>query len=30
MPAPKPAPKRVRPSRDEDEEPPSSWMTRGD
>lgn len=31
MPAPKPAPKRVRPARaDEDEEPPSSWMTRGD
>ena len=30
MPAPKPAPKRVRPPRDEDEEPPSSWMTRGD
>lgn len=31
MPAPKPATKRVRPSRtDEDEEPPSSWMTRGD
>ncbi len=31
MPAPKPAVKRVRPSRDdEDEEPPSSWMTRGD
>jgi DNA-binding protein YbaB len=29
MPAPKPAPKRVRP-RDEDEEPPPSWMTRGD
>lgn len=27
---PKPAPKRVRPPRDEDEEPPSSWMTRGD
>jgi DNA-binding protein YbaB len=24
------APKRVRPSRDEDEEPPTSWMTRGD
>lgn len=30
VPAPKPAPKRVRPPRDEDEEPPSSWMTRGD
>ncbi|MFC5092616.1 YbaB/EbfC family nucleoid-associated protein [Amycolatopsis plumensis] len=30
LPAPKPAPKRVRPPRDEDEEPPSSWMTRGD
>ncbi|MEV5715330.1 YbaB/EbfC family nucleoid-associated protein [Amycolatopsis mediterranei] len=30
IPAPKPAPKRVRPPRDEDEEPPSSWMTRGD
>ncbi len=31
MPAPKPAPKRVRPPRDDvDEEPPSSWMTRGD
>jgi DNA-binding protein YbaB len=31
MPAPKPTPKRVRPARaDEDEEPPSSWMTRGD
>ena len=31
MPAPKPAPRRVRPPRDEeDEEPPSSWMTRGD
>lgn len=30
MPAPKPAPKRVRPPRDEDEEPPTSWMTRGD
>ena len=31
MPAPKPAPKRVRPARaDEDEDPPSSWMTRGD
>jgi DNA-binding protein YbaB len=30
-PAPAPAPKRVRPPRaDEDEEPPSSWMTRGD
>ncbi len=29
-PAPKPAPQRVRPPRDEDEEPPSSWMTRGD
>ncbi|MFJ1765900.1 YbaB/EbfC family nucleoid-associated protein [Amycolatopsis sp. NPDC088138] len=28
---PAPAPKRVRPPRaDEDEEPPSSWMTRGD
>ncbi|MEV7042147.1 YbaB/EbfC family nucleoid-associated protein [Amycolatopsis sp. NPDC051061] len=24
------APKRVRPPRDEDEEPPTSWMTRGD
>jgi DNA-binding protein YbaB len=24
------APQRVRPPRDEDEEPPSSWMTRGD
>ncbi|MEV7092903.1 YbaB/EbfC family nucleoid-associated protein [Amycolatopsis sp. NPDC051045] len=30
VPAPKPAPKRVRPPREEDEEPPSSWMTRGD
>ncbi|MET8847095.1 YbaB/EbfC family nucleoid-associated protein [Amycolatopsis sp. NPDC004625] len=30
VPAPKPTPKRVRPPRDEDEEPPSSWMTRGD
>ncbi|MGV9359359.1 YbaB/EbfC family nucleoid-associated protein [Amycolatopsis sp. NPDC003731] len=30
MPAAKPAPKRVRPPRDDDEEPPSSWMTRGD
>lgn len=30
MPALKPAPKRVRPPRDEDEEPPPSWMTRGD
>lgn len=30
IPAPKPTPKRVRPPRDEDEEPPSSWMTRGD
>jgi DNA-binding protein YbaB len=30
VPAPKPAPKRVRPPRDEDDEPPSSWMTRGD
>jgi DNA-binding protein YbaB len=30
MPAPKPTPKRVRPPRDDDEEPPSSWMTRGD
>ncbi|MEV4051129.1 YbaB/EbfC family nucleoid-associated protein [Amycolatopsis sp. NPDC049688] len=30
VPAPKPAPKRIRPPRDEDEEPPSSWMTRGD
>jgi DNA-binding protein YbaB len=30
MPAPKLAPKRVRPPRDKDEEPPSSWMTRGD
>lgn len=30
VPAPKPAPKRVRRPRDEDEEPPSSWMTRGD
>jgi DNA-binding protein YbaB len=31
MPAPKPTPKRVRPQRDDlDEEPPSSWMTRGD
>jgi DNA-binding protein YbaB len=30
VPAQKPTPKRVRPPRDEDEEPPSSWMTRGD
>ena len=31
MPAPKPTPQRVRPPRaDPDEEPPSSWMTRGD
>ncbi|MGW4058953.1 YbaB/EbfC family nucleoid-associated protein [Amycolatopsis sp. NPDC004747] len=30
MPAPKPTPKRVRPPREDDEEPPSSWMTRGD
>lgn len=30
VPAPKPAPKRVRPPRDDDEEPPTSWMTRGD
>ncbi len=30
VPPPVPAPKRVRPPRDEDEEPPSSWMTRGD
>jgi DNA-binding protein YbaB len=30
-PPPAPAPKRVRPPRaDEDEDPPSSWMTRGD
>ncbi|WP_328446740.1 YbaB/EbfC family nucleoid-associated protein [Amycolatopsis sp. NBC_00438] len=30
-PAPAPAPQRARPPRaDEDEEPPSSWMTRGD
>ena len=28
-PMPKPTPKRVRPPRDDDEEPPSSWMTRG-
>ena len=27
---PKPTPKRVRPPRDDDEELPSSWMTRGD
>ncbi|MEV6874901.1 YbaB/EbfC family nucleoid-associated protein [Amycolatopsis sp. NPDC051128] len=31
VPAPKPTPKRVRPQRDDlDEEPPSSWLTRGD
>src|SRR4051812_47763252 len=31
LPPPAPAPKRVRPPRDDlDEEPPSSWMTRGD
>jgi DNA-binding protein YbaB len=30
VPAPKPVPQRVRPPRDEDEEPPSSWLTRGD
>ncbi|WP_020642518.1 YbaB/EbfC family nucleoid-associated protein [Amycolatopsis balhimycina] len=30
VPPPRPTPKRVRPPRDEDEEPPSSWMTRGD
>lgn len=30
LPAPNPTPQRVRPPRAEDEEPPSSWMTRGD
>jgi len=31
MPAPKPTPRRLRPPRDDDaEEPPSSWLTRGD
>lgn len=30
LPPPKPAPQRVRPPRGEDEEPPSSWLTRGD